>query len=471
MRTSPRRFFPRLRLRTRVIAAFTLGGLILAGLLVTVTYGLGRGTLLRQREESSQAQFFTNARTVQTSLQAENPNFNTILQSLPSLAGARNVVFIDGLPNSPSVDNPGLIPDALLAATAQSTLAQEMRITDSDGDPQWLLGIRLQPPEIAGGREIVYVELVPLREINHTLQGLGTVLLIAYGITVLAGAAIGVWASSRLLRPLEGIGSAARSIAQGQFDTRVEGVNDPDLAGIVDSFNEMASTMQDRIARDSRFASDVSHELRSPLMTIRASVDVMENRSDELSERSKAALHLLSADIDRFERMVQDLLDISRSDSGAIEMHPVNIPELVRAAVQQRVGEQPPIEVDEGAALAMVLGDKRRLAQVVTNFLGNADRYAEGATLVEVRDGGTHIVIAVEDEGPGVSPAERELVFERFARGTAARKRGSGDGTGLGLALVDEHVRRHRGRVWVENRLDGKRGARFVVELPKAGQS
>jgi two-component system sensor histidine kinase MtrB len=462
--TPSRRLFPRFRLRTRVIGAFTLGGLILAGLLVSVTYGLGRGTLLRQREDSSAEQFFINAQTVQTSLQGD-PNFNEILQSLPSLASSRPLVIVDGVTNSPSVAE-RLIPDALIEAILASDKAQEMRITDQDDDPQWVLGIRL-----AGPSEVLYLEVVPLVEINDTLQGLGTVLLIAYGVTVLAGAAIGVWAGSRLLRPLEGIGEAARAIAQGQFDTRVEGIDDPDLAGIVNSFNEMASAMQERIARDSRFASDVSHELRSPLMTIRASVDVMNNRSDELSDRSSAALRLLSDDIDRFERMVQDLLDISRSDSGAIEMHPVNIPELVRAAVAQHAVGDPEITVDEGAERAMVLGDKRRLAQVVTNFLGNADRYAGGATLVEVRDGGTFVLIAVEDEGPGVSPAERELVFERFARGIAARKRGSGDGTGLGLALVYEHVRRHRGRTWVEPRPDGRRGARFVVELPKAGQS
>jgi two-component system sensor histidine kinase MtrB len=204
-------------------------------------------------------------------------------------------------------------------------------------------------------------------------------------------------------------------------------------------------------------------------MTLRASIGVMQTRRDELSERAAQALDLLTDDVDRFEHLVQDLLEISRSDAGALEAGLVNISELVQHTVAQ-LDRQPPIEVDELARNALVMGDKRRLAQVLDNLLRNAEKYGDGATRVEVTGDARHVFIAVEDDGPGVAPSERELIFERFTRGAAARKRGSGHGAGLGLALVDEHARRHGGSARVENKSDGSRGARFVVELPLAGQ-
>jgi signal transduction histidine kinase len=227
--------------------------------------------------------------------------------------------------------------------------------------------------------------------------------------------------------------------------------------------------MENRITRDARFASDVSHELRSPLMTLRASIDVMQHRRAELSDRTKQALDLLTDEVARFERLVQDLLDLSTSDSGPMENDLVNIEELVKATLALTEGNAS-LEVIGTARGALVMGDKRRLAQVLDNLLRNAQKYGGGVTRIAVVSNGGKIEIAVEDSGPGVAPSERSLVFERFTRGAAARKRGAGDGAGLGLALVDEHARRHGGSARVEGKLDGGPGARFVITLPRAGR-
>jgi signal transduction histidine kinase len=258
------------------------------------------------------------------------------------------------------------------------------------------------------------------------------------------------------------------AIAGGRLDTRVAVVDDADLGALVTSFNEMARALQERIERDARFASDVSHELRSPLTTLTASIQVLEARRDELPERSQAALELLVADAQRFRAMVEDLLEISRFDAGAahLELDEVRISELVCNAVG--LGTETDVEVDIEAAAAdcWVRVDKRRMVRVVANLLGNADRYAGGATRVTVGRVDDHVRIGVEDAGPGVPEEDRERVFERFARGAgSAGRRGSGEGVGLGLALVREHVQLHGGRVWVEGR-DDSPGARFVVELP-----
>ena len=464
------RWLRRLRLRTRVIGAFTLGAVLAATLLVLLTYGLSRESMLRQREDASQEQFFSNARQVQALLRAAEPDFDLLLESLPSVSGSRSIVRVGSEANpwrSRSSLSPSDLPSDLVAEVLTSDSARSMHYR-LRGEPQLVLGLRLQPTSVSGLDEVAYFEVIPLREIEDTLSSLAIILIAGAALVLIIGAGIGVWASGRLLQPLAEISDAATSIAQGRFDTRVETVDDPDLAGIVDSFNDMATAMEDRIARDARFASDVSHELRSPLMTLRASIGVMQARRGELSDRAAQALDLLTDDVDRFEKLVQDLLEISRSDAGALETGPVNILELVNQTVGL-MDDPPPVEIGEQTEHLLVMGDKRRLAQVLDNLLRNAEKYGDGATRVEVGRHGHCVAIAVEDEGPGVAPSERELVFERFTRGAAAKKRGSGLGAGLGLALVDEHARQHGGTARVENKEDGSRGARFVVELPLAG--
>ena len=133
-----------------------------------------------------------------------------------------------------------------------------------------------------------------------------------------------------------------------------------------------------------------------------------------------------------------------------------------------------PVDVSERAELALIRGDKRRLARVIANLIDNARAYGGGEpevsiTVLEPHDEPmAHILITVEDRGLGVPEEERDLVFERFARGGGAGRRTGSEGAGLGLSLVDEHVRMHGGRVWVEDRLDGQSGARFVIELMAA---
>ena len=458
----------RLPLRARVIGAFTLGAAVAALVLVVITYGLSRQSMLRQREESSERQFFANARQVQSSLRAEHPDFTQLLESLPSLSGSRSIIRTGNETWTSLSVTPNDLPPQLVVAVIEASGARSMRYR-LDDQPVLAFGLQLRPGGASTLNEVAYFELVPLEEMENTLESLALILLVGGALTVLVGVGIGLWASGGLLRPLTEISDAATSIAQGRFDTRLEEVRDPDLAALVDSFNEMAAAMENRITRDARFASDVSHELRSPLMTLRASIEVMQHRREELSDRTKEALELLNDEVLRFEHLVQDLLDLSRSDSGPMENDLVNIEELVKATLELTEG-QASFEVIGTARGALVMGDKRRLAQVLDNLLRNAEKYGGGATRITIASNGGKIEVAVEDSGPGVAPSEQSLIFERFTRGAAARKRGAGDGAGLGLALVDEHARRHGGSARVEGKLDGGPGARFVITLPRAGR-
>ncbi len=248
----------------------------------------------------------------------------------------------------------------------------------------------------------------------------------------------------------------------------------PTCSSLTNAFNDMAEALQLRVERDARFASDVSHELRSPLMTLAASAEVMQARRDDLPERAAAALDLLVGDVARFQSLVEDLLEISRFDAGAIRLHleDLLVAEFVRQAVAVSSLPHTPVIVSDRAEAIVIRGDRRRLARVVANLIDNARVHGGGEPTVYVvePDGEGeplgHVWIAVEDHGTGVPSEERELVFERFARGGVAGRRSGSDGAGLGLALVEEHVRMHGGRVWVEDRTDGQPGARFVLELP-----
>jgi signal transduction histidine kinase len=264
------------------------------------------------------------------------------------------------------------------------------------------------------------------------------------------------------VRPLTDIAGVATDIAGGTLHRRLP--SDPDLEPLVTSFNDMVTNLQHRIERDERFASDVSHELRSPLSTLRASVDVLASYKELLPATGKASIDTLGLEIDRFSGMVQDLLEIARIDAGAPDLNMSDVPldELVLRSV---AAHDPPIPVriSPEANGVRTVGDKRRLQRVIANLLNNADFHAGGAVLVTLECHDGWATLAIEDAGPGIPPSDRGRVFDRFYRGAASGRRGSTSGTGLGLALVAEHVHAHDGMVSIGDRPGG--GSRFIVVL------
>jgi signal transduction histidine kinase len=208
-------------------------------------------------------------------------------------------------------------------------------------------------------------------------------------------------------------------------------------------------------------------------MTLAASIEVMNNQRDDLPDRARSALDLMVADIDRFQQLVEDLLEISRFDAGVarLELEEVHLAELVMQAVSHSTDTDVPVELDAELAGVVVQADKRRIVRVIANLIDNAARYGGGATSVSLRQAEGGVQIAVEDRGEGVPEEDRDSIFDRFNRGSAAGRRGSSDGVGLGLALVAEHVNLHGGQVWVEGRRDDQEGARFVVQLPVEEQA
>jgi signal transduction histidine kinase len=444
----------------------TLGSIALSVFLATTTFGLTRSNLVTERDEAAIASSRRNALAVERDLRPTLPSEPVAARaSLERIGVQRYMIWYrDSQYGTPPYTRDNIPPELFDQVVSNGTPSRQIvRIDDGLN-----IVVGWSVPEVGA-----YFEFFPLDDVDSTLSNLRVALFLAALITTGLGVLVGIFSARRAVRPLGTAAQAASAIAGGRLDTRLESTDDPDLRVLTESFNDMAEALEQRVERDARFASDVSHELRSPLMTLAASVEVMEARRDELPERAQSALDLLSSDVVRFQGLVEDLLEISRFDAGAIRLNMEELlaAEFVRQAVAVSSVPTTQIHVSERAELALIRGDKRRLARVVANLIDNARAYGGGEPEITIEvvnppsEPMSHITIAVEDRGLGVAPEERSLIFERFARGGGAGRRTGSEGAGLGLSLVDEHVRMHGGRVWVEDRLDGESGARFVIEL------
>ncbi|MCU1490497.1 MAG: periplasmic sensor signal transduction histidine kinase [Acidimicrobiaceae bacterium] len=458
-----------LGLRSRITLSFAFGALVLSSALAAITYFTTRSQIVSQELSTVQNQAYAHALSVLNKMQAGDSSPIPIsggtleyqaISQVDAGSGSTSLYF-DGAQWTQLNPKLGeqLLPRPLVTSVTSTHRASYQVFSDGTKTE---VAVGVPVPALGGD----YFEIFPLDATSRTLHIILAALAVAGLVTTIAGAVLGRWAAGRALRPLRDVSQAALAIASGRLGTRLETADARDLAVLASSFNRMVDRLQQRIERDARFTSDVSHELRSPLTTLAASLSVIEARREELPDRSRQALDLVAAEVRRFQRMVGELLEISRLDAGSADFEAslVAIGELVRRSAQP-AGSGVAVAVDPAVEHRQVVVDKRRFERIMTNLLENAERYAGGATRVTVEGREGSVRIAVEDEGPGIPPEERERVFERFARGSvAAGSRGTGGGTGLGLALVVEHVKLHGGRVWVEEH--GERGARFVVELP-----
>ena len=290
-------------------------------------------------------------------------------------------------------------------------------------------------------------------------------------ITSIGGLVAGRLAGRRVARPLTDAATAARALATGSLSTRLPETNDPALADLTTTFNDMVDTLVARADMDRRFNADVSHELRSPLTTLTASLAVLQSRRHELSAANRSALDLLAADLNRFTRLVDDLLEISRIDagSGSLVLSHVNIVEFLDAVVRATRRDDVNLVTAPLLRIFEMEVDKRRIARTLINLVDNAFNHGVAPvtiTAVEIPAGDlspTHIRITVEDRGEGVDLDHAEEFFERFNRGDRTT---NSEGSGLGLALAREHVRLHNGTIMFEPPLHGTRGTRVAIVLP-----
>ncbi|SDY67593.1 Signal transduction histidine kinase [Modestobacter sp. DSM 44400] len=449
------------RLRARIVVAFAVGALLVSAVLVATTFSLARGYLLDQRESSVTRQAFTDANVLASRLSTAGSQVGDELSDLVPSGGFDVVVRSGGSWYSSRLDVgardvPGELQDLVVAGAAGTA-----RISTPTG-PHLVVGV----PIVAAG--VQFYEVAPLVELQAVLRTLAAVLGAGALTATAAGALFGAWASRRVVQPLEQVAGAATRIAGGELGIRLPPTEDPDLLAIVASFNSMVDALASRIDRDARFVGDVSHELRSPLTSLVTSVEVLGARREELSARGQQALALVEGELGRFRHMLDDLLELARVDGAPLEesAEPVSLSALVREVLLRRGCVDDLLQAGPDAETT-VRGDKIRLERAVTNLLDNADRHAGGVSGVRVEQRDGSVVVLVDDVGPGVPPAERERVFERFSRGAGAARRSS-PGAGLGLSIVEETATRHGGVAWCSANPAG--GARFTLSIPRASR-
>ena len=430
--------------------------LVLSGVLSVATYQLARWYLLDKREALALRQATLNAVAIKGQIAADTDDPDVVQVALQA-SDARALLRVDDVWYAAVVQlAESAVPPTLLETVAQEGAGRQRAFID--GEPYLVFGFQLPQSNAE------YFEFVSASEYERTLSDLAAILFVAASVTTLGGAAAGWFISRRVLRPLSTVAESARSISAGNLSHRLDVGEDPDLSVMAGAFNEMASSVEDRIEREHRFTADVSHELRTPLTALGAAVSLA--KRSELNERGQYAIEILDGQLQQFTRLTVELLEIARIDSGqsAVEASDVDVASVIRRVLAQAGVDPDRLCVGPGVGAWRL--DPTRLERILANLIENAERYAGGVTEVSVRVDGDYLTIAVDDAGPGIPLEDRRAIFGRFNRGSMPQPVGSPKGTGLGLALVEEHVRLHGGDVDVTD--SGAGGARFIVRLPRA---
>jgi two-component system, OmpR family, sensor histidine kinase MtrB len=394
---------------------------------------------------------------------------------------------------------PSDVPDALRAAVrAGGTTQQYQSISVDEGGRQrpWLAVGSMVTVPIAGEYELYF--LFDLSREQATLDAVQRTLLVGASVLVLLVGVVTAVVVHGVVEPVRTAAAVASRMGDGHLGERMVVRGEDDLARLAASFNTMAASLQQQITEleqlgtlQQRFVSDVSHELRTPLTTIRMAGEVIHDAREDFPPAVARSAELLYTQLDRFEDLLADLLEISRYDAGAaaLDLERVDVGLLARRAVEgalplaERTGtpltvrvHPAPHGVDEDGDGAGPGGndldasctaevDRRRVERVLRNLVVNAVEHGEGRPVeVDVAADDVAVAVRVRDHGVGLTPADAARVFDRFWRADPARARTTG-GTGLGLAISREDALLHRGRLEVVGR-PGE-GATFLLTLPR----
>ncbi|WP_061961719.1 MtrAB system histidine kinase MtrB [Demequina flava] len=329
---------------------------------------------------------------------------------------------------------------------------------------------------IAGPYELYFV--YSMADEQATLELIQRVLALGGVVLVLLVLAMTWFVTTQAVRPVRRASRVAARLAEGRLSERMTVRGHDEMATLAQTFNEMAESLQRQITRmermsrlQRRFVSDVSHELRTPLTTIRMASDVLYDSRADFPPAVARSSELLSAQLDRFEALLADLLEISRIDAGSaqLEFESMDVADLVRDEVEAMLpvaadmGVPIRLRIAEGAHTASI--DRPRVGRIVRNLLSNAVEHAQDTRVdVSVRSDRRSTAVVVRDFGVGLTPQQVDRVFDRFWRADSARARTLG-GTGLGLSIALEDAQLHGGELEVWG--SPGQGASFRLLLPR----
>lgn len=391
----------------------------------------------------------------------------------PGLAGGGSIA-------SPQLDL-GSVPASLEEhfRNDPATAWTYTRIGYTDGrpsEPGVAVGSTVQLP--ADGKSYTIYYLFPLDQEERTLGLVSRALVTAGALLLLLMAGVTWVVTQQVVTPIRLARRIAERLAAGQLEERLRVAGDDDIARLATSFNQMATSLQRQIRQleelsrvQRRFVSDVSHELRTPLTTVRMASDVLHDARVSFDPATARSAELLQTELDRFEHLLTDLLEISRFDAGAavLDTDDVNLIDVAHRVVDvtRLLADQRGIRVVVRAPDTPCLAeaDVRRVERIVRNLVTNAIDHAESHDIVVTLAGDSHsAALTVRDYGVGLGPGESAMVFNRFWRADPARARTTG-GTGLGLSIALEDTHLHGG--WLQAWGQPGMGAQFRLTLPR----
>ncbi|GAB3684641.1 MtrAB system histidine kinase MtrB [Saccharopolyspora tripterygii] len=457
--------------------------------------------LLDSKEQGAITQAEVSLTTLERELAAVDPNSDSVSEQLQAalnrlttsssghptsetVAGAFTAVLVDGRApgersKQPAAGPIGDVPEDLRGFVERGQLATKIHTVQRGNDGPVTMVI-VGTPVSSATRPLQMYLLFPLTAEQQTLAGQQRTLLVSAAVLLALLGAITNLVTRQVVRPVRQAAQTAEQLAEGDLDKRMRVIGEDDMARLAESFNEMADSLKQQITQleefgqlQRRFTSDVSHELRTPLTTVRMAADVLHASREEFPPGLSRSTELLVDELDRFELLLADLLEISRLDAGVadlsaerLDLHEIadRAAESVRAIADTSGVELRVFPPPDGSDLALV-ADARRVERIMRNLVANAIDHAEGGP-VELRFGGNEqaVAVTVRDYGVGLRSGEAELVFTRFWRSDPSRNRRSG-GTGLGLSISLEDARLHAGTLdaWGE---PGE-GSCFRLTLPR----
>jgi two-component system sensor histidine kinase MtrB len=490
--SEPARIWRRsLRVRT-VAITLLLSTVALLAVGTVVSYTIARGLYSDRvaQVESLSLRAATSAQGIMSSATSNDPNVLEpvrlqAINSIDQVARPTGYAWLN-TPNLATVASTDAI-ESLISADLKTSLSdgsgqhwQSVPIQLENGQvhPGVVVGDVLPFP---GGTSELYL-VYDINDVQETLLVVQRALLIGgLALLVLIGAVAAV-VSNLVVAPLKQAAATSEELAAGHLEQRIPERGEDVVATLARSFNRMAESLQRQITQlanlsrvQQRFVSDVSHELRTPLTTIRLATDVLYDSRERYDAPTARSAELLKAQVQRFEVLLADLLEISRMDAHAADLsgEPTNLVDLVREGVDSLGG----LSEDTGSTIHLhtpggyvdVDVDARRIARVVRNLLANALEHGEGRPIdVTIDSSQSAVAVGVRDHGIGMTPQDAERVFDRFWRADPSRQRRIG-GTGLGLAISLEDATLHGGalEVWTQRGA----GTNFVLTLPREGDT
>ncbi|TCO16966.1 two-component system sensor histidine kinase MtrB [Kribbella steppae] len=429
--------------------------------------------VLESRRSSAQSEAVAQLASLSNTIDAADPNI--INQQLSELVlGSNRPGLYDVLlvPADTSTTNAirytGLVDsDSIPTELASSVMSDDTKLWDTytvihyrDGPsvPGLVVGSQLRVPTAPTERYAVYF-LFPLTPQQETLDVVQRALVTAGLLLVVLLGAVAWLVTRQVVTPVRMARRIAERLAAGKLEERMQVRGTDDLARLAVSFNKMAGNLQRQIRRleelsrlQRRFVSDVSHELRTPLTTVRMAADLLHESRDQFDPISRRSVELLQNELNRFEELLADLLEISRFDAGAaaLDLEDVDLRDIVNRVLEnhetllQRKGCEVQLNMPEPCRAQV---DARRIERILRNLIGNAIEHSEGLPIrISTAYDDDAAAVAVRDHGIGFRAEEAEMVFSRFWRADPARARTTG-GTGLGLSIALEDARLHGGRL------------------------